>query len=108
MRRQGGSVNSERNQQERAERIAVLFRRAAAIGFGLAMVAAPFLALLLSWAAGLVVMAIGLGATAWLLYDAGQHADLDPRRRRLTLIIAGVNAALALACVIALVVVRPG
>jgi VIT1/CCC1 family predicted Fe2+/Mn2+ transporter len=101
-------MSSDQERQARAERIAVLLRRAAAIGFGLAMVAAPFLALLLSWAAGLVVMALGLGATAWLLYDAGQHAELDPPRRRLTMLIAGVNAALAVACVIVLIVVRPG
>jgi hypothetical protein len=103
-----GHMSSQQNQQERAERIAVLLRRAVAIGFGLAMVAAPFLALLLSWAAGLAVMALGLGATAWLLYDAGQHAELAPSRRRLTLLLAGLNATLALACVIVLVVVRPG
>jgi hypothetical protein len=101
-------VISDRERQARAERIAMLLRRAAAIGFGLAMIAAPFLAVILSWSAGLAVMAIGLGATAWLLYDAGQHAELDPSRRRLTMLIAGVNAALALACVIVLIVVRPG
>jgi hypothetical protein len=83
-------------------------RRTVAVGFGLAMVAAPFLAVILSWSAGLAVMAIGLGATAWLLSDASQHADLDPSRRRLTLILAGVIVTLALACVIVLIVVRPG
>jgi len=92
---------------ERARRTSILLRKAAAIGFGLAMVAAPFLALLLSWSAGLAVMAIGLGATVWLLLDAGRHAELDPPRKRLTLMVAGINALLALICLAVLIVFHP-
>ena len=79
-----------------------------AVGFGVAMVIAPFLALLLSRSAGLAVMTAGLGATAWLLWDAGKHAELDERRQRLTLTIAGVNGLLALACLVVLFVVALG
>jgi hypothetical protein len=93
---------------EQRQRIARGLRRAAAVGFGLAMVAAPFVALLYHWTAGLAVMAAGLGATAWLLWDGARDAELDPQRRRLALIMAGVNAALALACVLVIVIVRPG
>ncbi len=99
-------MNSERDRQ--AQQAARILRKATAIGFGLAMVAAPFLALLVNWAAGLTVMAIGLIATAWLLSDAARHADLDPDRRRLALALAAVNAGLALACLVALILVRPG
>jgi len=94
-----------RNQQQRLK---AMLRRVAAVGFGLAMVVAPFLALLLNWSAGLAVMTAGLSATAWLLWDAGKHAELDPRRTRLTYAVAGVNALLALACLFVLFVVRPG
>ncbi len=105
-------MNLERDDRddrgERARRGAMLLRKTAAVGFGLAMVAAPFLALLLNWSAGLAVMTAGLSATAWLLWDAGRHAELDQRRTRLTYAVAGVNALLALACLFVLFVVRPG
>lgn len=76
-------------------------RRVLAVGFGLAMVAAPFLALLYSWTAGLAVMCAGLGATAWLLLDAARTSDLDPSRQRLLLAMTGLNGVLAVVCLIA-------
>lgn len=100
----------ESEHDERAARIqraAILLRKLAAIGFGAAMVIAPFLALLYNRAAGLAVMAAGLAATAWLLWDGARNNDLDPRRRRLAHLLAGLNALLALACAAAIVVVRP-
>ena len=92
---------------ERRRRVSALLRRAVAIGFGFAMVAAPFLALLLNWSAGLAVMAIALGATVWLLLDARKNAELDAARQRLVAVIAGVNALLALICLIVLIVFHP-
>jgi hypothetical protein len=66
------------------------------------MVAAPFLALLFDLAAGLAVMAIALGATAWLALDAARTAE--PTTSRRLRILAGVNGALVVMCLAALVV----
>jgi hypothetical protein len=67
-----------------------------------AILAAPFLALLYDPTAGLAVMALALGATALLAFDAGRRSAGDGARRRLR-VAAGVNAALAAACVAAAV-----
>jgi len=66
------------------------------------MVAAPFLALLFDVAAGLAVMAVGLGATAYLAEDAARTAGVDGRRLRW---FAVVNGVLAGVCLFVLVVV---
>ena len=66
-----------------------------------AIVAAPFLALLYDAAAGLAVMTVALGATAYLAGDAARGV-IEPTRRRL-LTAATVNALLAAACVAALI-----
>ena len=68
---------------------------------GGAMVAAPFLALLYGVEAGLAVMAVALGATAWGAAQVARGA-VAPVRRRLVL-AAVVNGALALGCAGALV-----
>jgi hypothetical protein len=67
-------------------------------GFGGAMVAAPFLALLFDLAAGLAVMAIALGATAWLALDAARGAE--PAMRWRLRIVASANGVLMAACLI--------
>jgi len=68
-----------------------------------AIVAAPFIALLVRTEAGLVVMAVALSAGSFLLADA-LDVTHRPFRRWLRLGI-GVNLALAAAC-IALAVLR--
>lgn len=68
-----------------------------------AVVVAPFLAFLYSPRAGLVMMTIGLGATAWLIRET-LPAVAPPMRRRLQMLLA-VNLALALVCVVALFLV---
>jgi hypothetical protein len=65
------------------------------------MVTAPFLALLFDVAAGLAVMAIGLGATAYLAAEAAGRAEPETRRRLRG--FAVVNGVLAVACVVVLV-----
>lgn len=71
-------------------------------GFGGAMVVAPFLALLFDVAAGLAVMAVGLGATAYLAEDAGRTAEVGVRRKLRW--FAVVNGVLAGVCLVVLVV----
>ena len=69
-------------------------------GFGGAMVAAPFLALLFDVAAGLAVMAVGLGATAYLAEDAARTAGVDGRRLRWFAVVNGVLAGVCLVAVV--------
>jgi hypothetical protein len=68
------------------------------------MVAAPFLALLYDVAAGLAVMAAGLGATAYLAEDAARTADEGQRRRLRRFAVA--NGILAVVCLVALVMLE--
>jgi hypothetical protein len=77
-------------------------RKLAGYGFVAGMVLAPFLALIYGWNAGLGVMAIALAATTYLAVDALRHADAA-HHPRLRLLVA-VNAALTLACIVALAV----
>jgi multisubunit Na+/H+ antiporter MnhB subunit len=77
-------------------------RRLIGCGFGGAMVAAPFVALLFDLAAGLAVMAIALGATAWLALDAARAAEPGVRRR--LRMFAGVNGVVAVVCLVVLIV----
>lgn len=74
-------------------------RRAITAMLAAAIFAAPFLALLVSLEAGLVVMAIGLLATSFLLRDAlsDAPAGIQPKLR----ILLVVNLALAASCLIA-------
>lgn len=64
--------------------------------FGGAILAAPFLALLIDLNAGLVVMGCGLTATASLAFEAARSVDADQRTR--LLVAASVNGLLAMAC----------
>ncbi len=68
-------------------------------GFATAMVAAPVLALLYGVTAGLGVLAAALAATTYLLLDATR---LRPDLRSRLFVLAGINAALAALCVVAL------
>jgi hypothetical protein len=77
-------------------------RRLIGCGFAGAMIVAPFLALLFDVAAGLAVMAIGLGATAYLAMEAARATA--PKTGRRLRAFAVVNGLLAIVCVIALVV----
>ncbi|MFM9105500.1 MAG: hypothetical protein ACKOWF_02240 [Chloroflexota bacterium] len=56
----------------------------------LAMVAAPFVALLYGVESALAVLALATGATAWLAFAASGAAP--PERRPSLLMAAGVNA----------------
>lgn len=77
-------------------------RRLIGCGLGGAMVVAPFLALLFDVAAGLAVMAAGLGATAYLARDAARTAEEGARTRLRW--FAVVNGMLAIACVVVLAI----
>lgn len=68
---------------------------------GLAILAAPFLAVLYDVDAGLAVMAIALGAGAYLARLA--MPAVEPGLRRQLGVAAVVNLALAVACAAALV-----
>ena len=73
-----------------------------AVGCGLvaAVAVAPFMALAFGPSAALVVAALALGAVAYLVELAAWAAPM-PTRRRLRL-LAAINAALALACLMGL------
>jgi hypothetical protein len=70
--------------------------RAVGCLLGLAILAAPFLAVLYDLDAGLAVMAVALGAAAYLALQALPAADATLARR--LRLVAGVNAVLAAAC----------
>jgi hypothetical protein len=69
---------------------------------GLAILAAPFLALLYGFDAGLAVMALALAAVGLLAFLAARTAEPELRQR--LLVVAAVNAVLAFACVVLLAV----
>lgn len=81
-----------RTEEERS----IAVRRLAGVGFAAAMVAAPFLALIYGLGIGLLVMAVALGATAFLAFNTASTAE-PAIRRRLT-VLGGVNATLAILC----------
>jgi hypothetical protein len=72
-----------------------------AIVLAAALMAAPFLALLYSPAAGLGVMAIALGASVSLLLEVRDAAPVRVRRR--LGFVVGLDVVLALACAAAAV-----
>jgi hypothetical protein len=72
-----------------------------AIVMSVAVMAAPFLALLYNPAAGLGVMAIALGASVSLLLEVRGNAP-EPLRRGLRYVV-GFDIALAMACAFAAV-----
>ena len=67
---------------------------------GLAILTAPFLALLYGLDAGLFVMALALAAVGLLAVLAARNAESDLRQR--LLVVAAVNAVLAFVCLIVL------
>lgn len=73
-------------------------------GLVLAVVAAPFLALLYDLNAGLAVTSLALGATAVLTAQAARFGAGGPAVRPRLLAAAALNALLALACLVILVV----
>jgi len=68
-----------------------------AIGFTLAIVIAPFLALLYSMNLALAVLALALGFTTWLTWQVGVTAG--PAHRSRLRAAAGLNAVMMLATV---------
>ncbi len=62
--------------------------------FILAMVAAPFIALIYGFGFALAVLTIGLVLTAFLAYDA--RDQVDPSRRLTVMLMAGIALAFAL------------
>jgi hypothetical protein len=66
------------------------------VALGLAILLAPFLALLYGIEAGLTVMAAALAAVGTLAVFTARSADADLRQR--LLLVGAVNALLALAC----------
>jgi hypothetical protein len=71
--------------------------RIGALGRAAAIVVAPFIALLVRAEAGLVVMAIALGATSMLLRDVLPATPL--RTRRWLRLVIAISVALAVVCV---------
>jgi VIT1/CCC1 family predicted Fe2+/Mn2+ transporter len=78
------------------------WRRAMGCFFAGAMVVAPFLALLYDVNAGLIVMALGLIATAYLCFDTSKSAESPMRDRLQTVVIVNVLLAAALVIVVIL------
>jgi hypothetical protein len=78
------------------------WQRALGCFFAGAMLTAPFIALLYDVNAGLIVMALGLLATAYLSYDSMTMAELQLRDRLRTVVI--VNLVLAALLVIVVIV----
>jgi hypothetical protein len=70
--------------------------------FTAAIFVAPFIALLYDIEAGLLVMAVALAATTYVVWDFGRHAAGEQRKR--LALVAILNASLAVICVIALIV----
>lgn len=64
-----------------------------------ALMAAPFLALLYSPAAGLTMMAMALGAAVFLLLEVREAAPL--RLQRPLRLVVGIDVALSAACALA-------
>jgi hypothetical protein len=69
-------------------------RHVVGCGFILAMMAAPFIALIYGFGFALAVLTIGLALTAFLAFDA--RDEVDPSRRMTVLLMAGIALAFAL------------
>jgi hypothetical protein len=69
-------------------------RHVVGCAFILAMMAAPFIALIYSFGFALAVLTIGLALTAFLAFDA--RNQVDPARRLTVLLMAGIALAFAL------------
>jgi hypothetical protein len=93
----GGRQGVDRNRPEIES-----WQRAIGCFFAGAMLVAPFIALLYDVNAGLIVMALGLIATAYLSYDSMKTAEPQLGDRLRTVVI--VNLALAATLVIVVIV----
>lgn len=69
-------------------------QRIVGCAFIVAMVAAPFIALIYGFGFALLVLTVGLVLTAFLAYDA--RDQVDPGRRTVVLLMAGTALVLAL------------
>jgi hypothetical protein len=69
-------------------------RHVVGCGFILAMMAAPFIALIYGFGFALVVLTVGLLLTAFLAFDA--RDQVEPARRLTVLLMAGIALAFAL------------
>ncbi|MEZ4505188.1 MAG: hypothetical protein R2848_04785 [Thermomicrobiales bacterium] len=69
-------------------------QRIVGCAFIVAMVAAPFIALIYGFGFALLVLTVGLVLTAFLAYDA--RDQVDPGRRTAVLLMAGTALVLAL------------
>lgn len=69
-------------------------RRVVGCAFILAMMAAPFIALIYGFGFALLVLTLGLGLTAYLAFEA--RDQVDPARRRAVLMMAILALVLAL------------
>ena len=77
-------------------------RKVAGYAFAAGMVVAPFLAAIYGWNVGLGLMVLALAASTYLAADALRVAGPEMRQR--LKLLAGINAALCLLCLIALLV----
>lgn len=69
-------------------------RHAVGCAFILAMMAAPFIALIYGFGFALLVLTLGLVLTAFLAFDA--RNQVDPARRTTVMLMAGIALAFAL------------
>jgi len=76
-------------------------RRLIGCAFSAAIIAAPFLALLVSVQAGLIVLVLALATAGWFAFEASADAE-EPFRKRLRL-LALANALFMIAALGALV-----
>lgn len=76
-------------------------RRLIGCAFSVAIVAAPFLALVVSPTMGLTVLALALATSAWFALEASHEAE--PVTRNRLRMLAGLNVLLLAVAVVALV-----
>ncbi len=69
-------------------------RHVVGCGFILAMMSAPFIALIYGFGFALAVLTIGLVLTAFLAFDA--RDQVDPSRRQTVMLMAGIALAFAM------------
>jgi len=91
-----------RDDRDRNGRLEEERRRVVGCAFSVAVVAAPFIALLYSQQIGLTVLSLALGCTAYFAFDAYGEATGGDRRRLLILTLT--NAAFLVLATIALIV----
>ena len=101
--RQGGRSRNHPRRGSAYDRLGVGEReRLLGCGLALAIVAAPFLALLYDLNAGLAVSALALGATAAFAVQIAGSGATSPALRSRLLTAAALNVLLSLACLVIL------